>query len=203
MSIGSHTALYHLTCRVILQASVKYFDWYRQDSKLGSFHHLVSLVTGQQVSFEAGRQIRQELYKLCGTPYCPHAIKQTDLSTIKNLTPARIFTIKAIATAYLNGHHENIIDYSIIIKGVGSWTIKGAYILTETSYNQSLYEDAYIKKRLSEIHNHKMTLADCKDWFKIVPEDSRSIVSYFLWRVKPSGVEKLRYGCDLDQCDFL
>lgn len=195
--------LYHNTCRLILQAAIKYFDYYRQDHKLGSFHHLVSLITSHQSPVDINNQIRENLYAICGTPYCPHIIQQSDLSKIKNLTPASIFTIKSLANVYLSGQCDNLIEYSSNIRGIGPWTVKCAYILTETSFTQSLYEDAYVKRRLSEIHGCKMTLRNCKDWFKIVPENSCSLVSYFLWKVQSSGIQKLLNNQELNQCDFL
>lgn len=189
------------TVSTVLQAAIQYFNLYRLEPQMGSFHHLVSLVTSQQVSFDVGRQIQYDLTSVAGRPLNPDLILSTDLSKIKNLTSARIFTIRSLAMA--SKTQDNIIEYARNIKGIGPWTVKGAYILTETSHTESLFEDSYIKKRLGEIVGFEMNRKNAKMWFEIVPENYQSIVSYFLWRIKPSGTEKIRLKQQLTRDDFL
>lgn len=187
--------------QVIEQAAIKYFDLYRINRQLSEYHHLISLVTSQQVKFETGRQIRQQLYQYC-YPLDPTTVGQIDLSTINGLTTARIYIIRSITNAALN-NNTDLINVAREIVGVGPWTIKGALILTERSHTEALFEDSYICKRLAEIYNFDVDRAVCRAFFRQINENNRSVVSYFLWRIKRSGCMKLRTCDELTRDDFL
>lgn len=186
----------------ILQYALHYFSVYQLPQRCSAYHHIISLIVSQQIKFESGRQVRKTLYERAGFPLTPINVSKLDLTNIKYLTPAKIFTIKSVTDAALEDEFDLIFRISYV-KGIGSWTVKGAYILTETSFYEALYEDSYIKKRLGEILTTNIQLRNCKEFFERIPENNRSVVSYFLWRIKKSGCEKVRNGLALTRDDFL
>lgn len=188
--------------KMIEEAAIYYFQLYRLDTSLSLYHHLISLVTSQQVKFETGRQIRRQLYSHC-YPLDPNIIVNLDLSRIRCLTTARIYIIKNITKAALNGN-EDLLEVAKGIIGVGSWTIKGALILTERSPTEALHEDSYICKRLTEIYGFEIDKPMCRTFFMGVTETNLSITSYFLWRLKSSGCQALiAKDRELTKDDFL
>lgn len=184
----------------IVWCSINYFSLYRSDYTLSSYHQLISLVTSQQISFEAGRNLRKQLYLEVGYPLTPQNISSINLS--KYLTPAKQFTVRAITEMALLDNND-LINRVKNIKGVGPWTLKGAYILTEVSQEEPLFEDAYVRKRLSEIFGLTIGIKEAKTFFDTLPDNKRSIVSYFLWRIRKTSTWKVSRGERLERSDFL
>lgn len=189
---------------LVVQYANHYFPLYHIDRTLSCYHHTISMITAQQIKFEAGKSLRQTLYNIAGYPLKPENIRGANLKDIKYLTHAKLFIIKAVTEIALAKPSDDDFMMKIAgIQGIGPWTLKGVLILTEKSPSEALYEDAYIKKRLGNIYGKKMSVTDCKLFFQVIPENSRSIVSYFLWRLKDSGAEKVRNNRLLERNDFL
>ena len=166
---------------------VRHYKEYYVQPIQSEFHCLVSLITSQRVRFSTGQKIRRQLYDLCGYPLTIENIKNLDLTTIQGLTLQQIETI----TCLINGY-----DYNNI-KGIGNWTIKGMMLLRQLDPHINLYEDKYICKRVIEYIGQ-----DCKQFIQQA-NDEQSDVSYFLWRIKPQGITKVKNNLCLDRDDFI
>jgi 3-methyladenine DNA glycosylase/8-oxoguanine DNA glycosylase len=175
---------------------------------LGEFHCVVTLIISHQNSPKKQNDIMKGLYEMCGSPPPPLSPKriaeEKNLRSIKGLTAARIFTIKSVAEIALKS--RNFLTDIQNVKGVGSWTVKLTLILTEKNPSVSLYEDARVKKSLSEIlctaNDDSFEKRHCKKIFSILPEESQSVFSYFLFYLKPSGIEKIKLQMPLSREDF-
>lgn len=173
------------------------------------FHNIISLITSQEVSFQKGRQIRQKLYEIIKSDeFTKENIKNIsdkDLITI-GIKNSRIVCIREISE--LKIHNE---ETCIKIKGIGPWTIKAASILSSTSFDEAentgiiLYEDKWIRKRLSELVgcNKILTEKETISFFEANVKGHYTLLSYFLWRIKPSGVKKWKNGDILEREDFV
>jgi 3-methyladenine DNA glycosylase/8-oxoguanine DNA glycosylase len=171
------------------------------------FHHCCSLVTSQQITFNKGRQIRQALYKLSKNHgykghLTPKFIKELTPEQLQatGLTSERCQTLKDLADI---GETKNIDDYAKVV-GVGVWTIKGTKLSCGTDDHIVLYEDKWIRQRIGQlVGKATVTEAEAKEIFKTTWPQHESLMSYFLWRCKQSGIDKLMRSRALSRSDFV
>jgi 3-methyladenine DNA glycosylase/8-oxoguanine DNA glycosylase len=104
----------------------------------------------------------------------------------------------------------DLIDNYKAVKGIGPWTISGLKVLTQfvnnnTSKTVSLHMDKWIRQRVSELVGKPSILSE-KDVlfiFNSTWPNHQTLMSYFLWRIKSSGITKMLTGVELTQDDFV
>ena len=179
--------------------AIEYYDLYKLPDNLSAFHHLCSLVTSQQVPFATGRSIRKQLYIKAGFPLTQENLSTIDLSSIKGLTNDRKRVLLELCE--LSSSNEDMISQASKIKGIGPWTIKGANLLSNHP-NVNLYEDSYIRSRLSEYLKQTISQSQCKSLIsECHPNESE--VSYCLWRITKKGIKSILNNKPLTKEDFL
>lgn len=170
------------------------------------FHHVISLVTSQEVAFAKGRQIREALYAYTTdhilTPELVRSLTHEQLQQT-GLSASRIETVKQLAALDDHKSLDAVAAYAKI-SGVGPWTIKGVKILCGLDDHVILHEDRWIRKRLAELigRSGEVTQAEAKQLFEQW-KGHESLMSMFLWRIKPSGIQKWRSGTTLTKDDFI
>lgn len=187
--------------------------WWQQP-QYSLFHHVVSLITSQQIKFAQGRKIRLALYELC-RQYLRRQGHSIDAKALVELTPAfiqslsdtelrgtgltfeRCRTIQALA----NVKEHTLTEYAKV-SGVGAWTLKGTMILCNLDPHVILHEDSWIRDRLGEMVDHPVDEDEVKDIFKLW-KGHETLMSYFLWRIKPSGIRRLLARQPLERTDFV
>jgi len=187
--------------QLLIDSAIKYEDYYKQPIN-PIFHVACGCICSQQVAFNIGRNIRSSLYKLCGFPLTREAILNNDLSIIKNLTLSRIELIKNMANIDDSRSNIEILDDYYKLKGFGKWTYNAVSILLNINDNINLSSDAYIRKNLSLYINIKMTEKQCFDYISKA-ENNQTKVCYFLWRIKPTSIQKLNNNEILTKDDFV
>lgn len=170
----------------------------------GVFHTAVGTIVGQRVSFQTGRNIRKQLYDLCGFPLKRKAVLDADLTKIKGIRKQHIELIKTIATIETDNRNENIVlnDYTNI-PGFGIWTINSVKIITSQSESINLYTDFYIRRVASLYVGKSMKPSELKNFIEEAPNNKRTAVCYFLWRIKKDNIHKLKEDVELTSDDFL
>lgn len=174
------------------------------------FHHLISLLTSQEVKFSIGRKIRHSLYAISSAVGCNGVITPELILSLTDqqlsstgLSPQRCITAKELARF---SYEVKTIDDYAKINGVGQWTIKGLKILFNLDSRIILYEDKWIRKRLAELHQLPprtvLTPIQAKDLFKPW-EGYETLMSYFLWRIKPTGINRIIQRQPLTRDDFV
>lgn len=163
------------------------------------FHTACSCVLAQQVSFNVGRKIRQELYQLCGFPLEKDKILNTTIS-IKNLTPERLKLLRDLASIDINDIKETLNEYAKL-KGFGQWTYGAVSILMDIDEHVNLYNDAYIRKNIGLYLGYNMTMKECKDYISTTNHETK--VCYLLWRLKPTSIVKIKNNEILTKGDFI
>ena len=168
----------------------------------GIFHTACGCIVGQQVAFNIGRNIRKQLYEICGYPLTRDKVLKADLSSIKYLTPERKSLLLKLANIDdVRPISDVLNDYSAL-KGFGPWTYGAVSILTGISNTINLYTDSYIRKNLCIYTNSKMTIKNCNNYITNAGENQTGIC-YLLWIIKPNSVEKIRQGAILTTSDFV
>src|SRR5438132_172588 len=163
----------------LIEYSNKYYNIYKQPEQ-SLFHTIISCVCSQQVSFVIGRNIRNQLYELCGFPLTIENIKKIDLYEIKNLSQERIDLINQLIHINYEEECSIILNKCIKLKGFGEWTFGAVSILMGLSDNINLYRDSYIRKNLMIYTNDKnMKIKDCKQYISLFENDQTKIC-YFL-----------------------
>ena len=169
------------------------------------FHNTISLLTAQKIKFSESRNIRKKLYELNQNK------DEYSLNVFKDLSKQDFFNC---------GLSSNIIDviYQVIeleksniltidnlqnIKGIGNWTIKGLQIMNNLNDNVFLYEDYWIRQRLSELVKSIkiLTQSECKNLYK--NNNNLTNISKFLWRINKKGTSKILSGLELTRDDFV
>ena len=167
----------------------EYEEYYIQPIQ-NEFHCYCSLITSQRVRFQTGRAIRRKLYEICGYPLTIESVSQADLSTIP---------LTALQKSCITQLYDGISPKEI--SGIGPWTMKGVKILMQTDSDVNLYEDAYIRKRLSE-YIGLTSPKECRE-FIASAKGNETAVSYFLWRITPNGIRRVKSGEELTRDNFL
>lgn len=169
------------------------------------FHNLISLIISQKIRFGQGRKIRQQLYSLLNTDeYTPNGLNSLSDDTLKSigLSDDKINCIRAIL-----GLEDLTLDRAAQIKGIGPWTIKALSILTNGSNDIFLSEDYWIRQRFSElIQSSKiLTSRQLENYIAKFPNwvGQKTLISRFLWRIKPEGIMALLNSESLTREHFL
>lgn len=173
------------------------------------FHHCIAQYVTKMVKFSQSQKIRRNLYLLLGDPYDKYKFDNSSNQDLINcgLNQEQITTLKYISSIIDEQDTlDNNLERLSVVKGVGPWTIKSIRLmLSNTSNNEQifLYEDSYIRTRLSELYGMKtLSQANAKKigsaW-----NQYQTILSKFLWRVKKEGIQKLTMQIPLTQDDFL
>jgi 3-methyladenine DNA glycosylase/8-oxoguanine DNA glycosylase len=157
---------------------------------------------GQQVAFNIGRNIRKQLYEMCGNPIKREAILNADLTKIKNLTIERANLLKEMAKIDDTCEVKIVLESYSNLKGFGVWSHDAVSILLDISDTINLSTDSYICKNLAIYLNKPITKKSCHDYISIA-ENYQTIVCYFLWRIKNTSVHKLAKNEELIGDDFI
>jgi 3-methyladenine DNA glycosylase/8-oxoguanine DNA glycosylase len=187
---------------------LKSTEKYVKLKKYSMFHQTISLIISQKISFKKSRSIRSKIFekiypdneftieniKLIKGEIANFGIEKTQLDTINNIL--EIYKPDINDTKWI----EDIKN----IKGIGIWTIKCLKIMFDVDNDIFLSEDYWIRSRLSELYNvdYIFSIKECneisKQWI-----GNRTIVSKFLWRIKPEGIIALKNKYTLTQEHFL
>jgi 3-methyladenine DNA glycosylase/8-oxoguanine DNA glycosylase len=191
------------------------------------YHAIISLLLSQRISLAQSRNLRRSLYTALGTNEFTPDIMATLKPELKALIPSKFHPIIDQVTALaLTNHHQSdlvsevprnltsptdsgtrrVIEWTRLsqISGIGPWTIKGAKLMIRENEEIFLAEDLYIRQRLRELYNlpavptirQAMTMAQ-------VWAGSWSLVSRFLWRLRPEGAKKLQEGQPIQSTDLI
>ena len=164
------------------------------------FHDLISLIISQKISFEQGREIRKKLYDYVKGDYTPELLSKISQSTWKNTF--QIDGLKFLCIQEIIRHSNDLLNNLNNIRGIGIWTKKAICIMHNLSNDIFLFEDYYIRKQLgklldiSHLSNNEANMLS-KDW------KNKTIISKFLWRIKDSGINKIKDDKKLEKEDFL
>jgi 3-methyladenine DNA glycosylase/8-oxoguanine DNA glycosylase len=170
------------------------------------FHHIVSQYVTKMVRFSESRKIRKNLYLLLGDPYSQDIFNSSSSEDLIrcNLSNEQIITLRYISSI-INEREDLEVNLQrlSLIKGVGPWTIKSIRLMMTNDNTIFLYEDSYIRDRLAELYNlDKLTQTQAKE-IALKWENYQSCLSKFLWRIKKSGIQKIKAGIILTKGDFL
>jgi 3-methyladenine DNA glycosylase/8-oxoguanine DNA glycosylase len=170
------------------------------------FHHAIAQYVTQKQKFYVSRVIRAKLYDLLGDPYDQdtfNASSNEDLTKCE-LTSNQITTLRNVSSV-INEEETLEVNLNRLMKvsGMGPWTIKSIRLMLTNDNSIFLYEDYYIRSRLGELYNIKLlSPLQAKDiglkWGMY-----QSSLSKFLWRIKTSGIEKIKSQTPLVKEDFL
>lgn len=99
------------------------------------------------------------------------------------------------------------------IKGVGPWTLKSIRLMLNTSDSISsgdrrngsifLYEDSWVRSRLKELYGLQSLSTSQAKKIGLEWANYQTCLSKFLWRIKPSGIQKIRSKLLLSRDDFV
>lgn len=182
--------------------------WYNV-KKYGLFHQTISLIISQKISFVQSRTIRSEIFKIISPD------KEFSRNNLLKIGKDKLISIGIDENKYnvisniinLKQNDDNkLLWLSEIekIKGIGPWTIKCIKIMFDIEDDIFLYEDLWIRKRLSELLSCDKTLSpkECNQlsssW-----KGYRTLVSKFLWRIKPEGITAIKNNKILKENHFL
>lgn len=176
------------------------------------FHQSVSLITSQKISFAKSRQARQILYdlikpeqeftsknlsKIDKSQWLKIGIAESQYASIQNL-------IKLDQNDYDN---KEWIEQISKIKGIGPWTIKGLKIMFNIEPDLFLFEDYWIRSRMTELITiEKKPSCISSSNANILSsywKGYRTHVSLFFWRIKPEGISALKNGITLTKTHFI
>jgi len=155
------------------------------------------------VAFNIGRSIRKQLYELCGNPLTRLPILNVNLTKIRHLTPKRIILLKNMANIDDDRPNNEVLADYVKLKGFGKWTHDACSILLNTSNTINLSTDLYIRKNLAiYLNKDKLTEKEAYDYI-LLAIDNQTIVCYFLWRLKPRNIDKVKNNEELNRLDFV
>lgn len=178
--------------QIILQAARQAQSWL--PPKTSRYHAIISLLLSQRISFSQSRQLRQNLYTALGITEFKPEIMAALKPEIRAMIPTKFHSIIDQVTALAV---TNQLEWPRLeqISGIGPWTLKGAKLMTQEAEDIFLAEDGYIRQRLREIYSLSQvpTIRQAES-LAMVWTGSRSLVSRFLWRLRPEGTQRLRRG---------
>lgn len=186
---------------MLSQYAEQYEHLYKQPKK-DALTIAVGCVAGQQVTFNVGRNIRRQLFELCGHPIDRNKLINSDLTVIKNLTSSRIRLLKEMAQIDHNKTDIELLEDYRQLAGFGKWTLGAVSILLDLSNDINLSSDAYIRKNLNLYTDSKMNEKQCYNYLEQFPNQQTKIC-YFLWRIKPQSIYKIKQELKLNQNDFV
>lgn len=169
------------------------------------FHNAISLLTSQKIKFSESRAIRKKLYELNENreEYCPKIFSNLKFDNFKNCGLEDNIINSMFEVIGLEKSNNLTIENLQKIKGVGPWTIKSLKIMNDLDDNVFLFEDYWIRQRLTEIaKSYKiLTQSECKKY--VINYKNLSDVSRFLWRINKSGTRKILNNQELCKEDFV
>lgn len=173
--------------------------------KKSFFHNTISLLTSQKIKFVESKNIRKKLYELNNNNNEYNIDIFNNLTNDDFLNCGLSINIINIIRTVIELEKKNIltIDELKKIKGIGIWTIKSLHIMNNLSNNILLYEDFWIRQRLTELTNSNkiLTQSECKKLFNDL--NNLSEISRFLWRITKKGTYKIINNMQLTRDDFL
>jgi 3-methyladenine DNA glycosylase/8-oxoguanine DNA glycosylase len=169
------------------------------------FHNTISLLTSQKIKFSESRNIRKKLYEL-NQEQNEYSIKIFENLTNKDFIKCGISNnIIEIIKNVIELEKNKLLTIEKLenLKGIGPWTIKSLKIMNNFDNNIFLYEDYWIRQRLSELvkSNKILTQSECKKIF--INSTNCSEISMFLWRIKKSGTFQIINNLELTKDNFL
>lgn len=173
----------------LLGCVYKYSDWL--PDKVPVFHAVISCILSQKIKFTQSRAIRKKLYSQLGSFIITReGLEKINLDQLGIEHPVQLIIKEVMQLQSL--------DFDLLsqIKGIGPWTIKAVKIMTYSDEEIALYEDGYIIKNLV-LYGYKGSIKDFFNQYK-----QKSLISRFLWRIKPQGIIKIKKGTDLLREDF-
>lgn len=180
----------HLITPQILENAAQFFP-----VKRPFFHNVISLILSQRIPFATSRLLRQKIFRALATSeFTRENIKLLADIPIPGLPTDKLNLMLTASTT-----PDNMM---CTMKGIGPWTVNALKVLDGTA-TQILYEDFWVRQRLSELLDRPtMTIAQAK---RIVPPPgmNAALVSMFLWRIKQEGIVALKAGTALERCHFL
>ena len=188
-----------------MEILVTYAKTYQNFYKLkiqNVFHTACSCVVGQQVAFNVGRNIRKQLYEMCGNPITREAILNANLTQIRALTPPRAKLLLEMAKIDDQLEPLKVIYEYSKLTGFGKWSIGAVSILMQIDDMINLSTDSYIRKNLELYTGTSLTQKKCHDYISLAGSNQTS-VCYFLWRLKKSSVHKVVERELLTHDDFI
>lgn len=185
----------------LIEYAKTYKHFYTLDIK-NVFHTAVGCVVGQQVAFNIGRNIRKQLYEICGNPLTREAILNADLTQIIALKPSRAKLLIEMAKINDQQEVEKVINEYSKLNGFGKWTTDAVSILMQTSNTINLSTDSYIRKNIELYTGTTMTQKRCHEYISFAGINQTD-VCYFLWRLKKGSVCKVLNKELLTKDDFI
>ena len=209
--IGSDREQFDFTFFDLLKLSSETKQWWLQP-KRSLLHNAISCVISQRIPFQKSKEIRQKIYNSIGKEGKIEITKENfkfkDKTLLEyGLSKEQIRIIREILSI-VNKKSENKEQLTIKdltkIKGIGVWTIKAVKILMNEEPDVSLEQDYYVRKVLSGLYGYQKVITETEAR-KILQtwNGNRSSVSYFLWRLNFSSIEKILENRKLERHDFL
>jgi 3-methyladenine DNA glycosylase/8-oxoguanine DNA glycosylase len=167
------------------------------------YHAIISLLLSQRISFTQSRHLRQSLYTALNTTEFTPNLLATLKPELKAMIPSKFHRIIDRVTALALTNQLDWIQLGQI-DGIGPWTIKGAKLMTREDDDIFLAEDLYIRQRLRELYDLPTipTIRQARMMAQVWG-GSHSLVSRFLWRLRPAGAKRLREGHPIQQSDLI
>lgn len=174
------------------------------------FHHCIAQYVTKMVKFSQSQKIRRNLYVLLGDPYSQQVFNNSSNQELINcgLNEEQITTLKYISSIIDEQDTlDNNLERLSKVVGVGPWTINSIRLMMSNINNKEeqifLYEDSYIRTRLSELYGMKTLTQSNAKKIGSAWNQYQTILSKFLWRVKKEGIQKLTMQIPLTRNDFL
>lgn len=178
--------------------------WKIKDKTL--YHNTISLITAQKIAFSKSREIRKNLYALNDNndEYDYNLFNTFTKDQFKNCGIENDNLIDCILNVTkLAIKNDLTVDNIAKLKCIGDWTIKSLKILNKLDDELFLFEDYWIRQRLSELLQSKTILSqqECKKLTKTWTDKSK--ISRFLWRINKNGTHKIINNANLERTDFV
>ena len=179
-------------------------EFYQQPSK-SLFHNTISLIISQKISFSKSRTIRKKIYE-------EFTSSEMTYDNIKNLSKKQLLDFGLQEFQYdiiqriINLGPNLVYDDIIKVKGIGEWT-KKSLLLYAGNDDILLVEDYWIRQRIKNLFDLK-TVPDKITAMSLINniiknKISKSLMTKFLWRIKPESVDKIKNDVELDKNDFI
>ena len=172
------------------------------------YHHAVSLVTSRKKSLVRGRAIRAKLRRALDIGVeDDFTIEAIDRLADDEMLEAGVWRnevpiIRAVGNA-LRDEPDDPIEALRDVSGIGPWTLKALQIIEGKELDVWLEDDYWLRQRLGEcLGQDPPSKAECRR-LSLVWEGGRTAISNFLWRLRPSGAEKVWEGAELTREDFI
>jgi 3-methyladenine DNA glycosylase/8-oxoguanine DNA glycosylase len=229
--IGSDREQFDFTFFDLLKLSSETKQWWLQPTR-SLLHNSISCIISMRIPFQKSKEIRQKIYNSIGKEgkieitkenftfkdktLLEYGLSKDQIRIIKEIlsivnkkseNKEQLITESCLATS--GRDKSNKLDLLTIkdltkIKGIGVWTIKAVKILMNEDPDVSLEQDYYVRKILSRLYGYQKVITETEAR-KILQtwNGNRSQISYFLWRLKETAIEKILENQKLERHDFL